>query len=179
MNKNIVWQMLHPHLWPLIVLCYVYLLKICDELCLVNFFIESQFYRLLPVGSAYKVTKVEYVVQPSLIRRFRKAREKLKDNRGTEASFPVLGFHGTKEKNIESICKTGFMVPGEQGFEHATDPGNVKSVVSSFASYESVCTCIYKESLSGTDTIKLYIYSRVPLSQTRTGNENLFDIAGV
>eukprot|EP00794_Sanderia_malayensis_P012150 gene12150-13403_t len=84
---------------------------------------ESQFYRLLPAGSAYKVTKVEYVVQPCLINQFKKARAKLRDIRGVDASLPVLGFHGTNEKNIESICESGFRVPGEPGFQHATDPG--------------------------------------------------------
>ena len=39
-------------------------------------------------------------------------------------SYPVLAFHGTKETNIHSICDTGFRVPGEANFEHATDIGN-------------------------------------------------------
>ena len=84
---------------------------------------ESQFYRLLPAKSAFKVTKVEYVVEPELVKRFQKARNKLKKNRGEEASLPVLAFHGTKERNIHSICNEGFRVPGEQGFRHATDTG--------------------------------------------------------
>ncbi len=71
------------------------------------------------------MTKVEYVVQPALINQFKMAREKLKDTRGEEASLPVLGFHGTKERNIESICEFGFRVPGEPDFQHATDPGTV------------------------------------------------------
>ena len=87
------------------------------------FRLESQFYRLLPPGSAYKVTKVEYVVQPTLINRFKEARQKIANVRGEDSSYPVLGFHGTREQNIESICETGFRVPGENGFEHATDPG--------------------------------------------------------
>jgi len=84
---------------------------------------ESQFYRLLPTGCPYKVTKVEYVVQPLLIKRFNEARKKIREVRGEECSYPVLGFHGTKEENIESICETGFRVPGEKSFQHASDPG--------------------------------------------------------
>lgn len=91
---------------------------------------ESQFYRLLPGGSAYKVTKVEYVIQPLLIKRFEIARKQIAKVRGEHHSYPVLGFHGTKEKNIESICESGFRVPGEEGFQHSTDPGNACSLIS-------------------------------------------------
>ena len=42
-------------------------------------------------------------------------------------SYPVLAFHGTKENNIHSICNTGFRVPGEENFEHATDTGKIIS----------------------------------------------------
>ena len=42
-------------------------------------------------------------------------------------SYPVLAFHGTKEANIHSICSTGFRVPGEANFEHATDTGKLHS----------------------------------------------------
>ena len=44
-------------------------------------------------------------------------------------SYPVLAFHGTKEINIHSICNTGFKVPGEENFEHATDTGKIISVL--------------------------------------------------
>lgn len=44
-------------------------------------------------------------------------------------SYPVLAFHGTKENNIHSICNTGFKVPGEENFEHATDTGKIISVL--------------------------------------------------
>ena len=90
---------------------------------------ESQFYRLLPAGSACKVTKVEYVVQPLLMKRFNDARRSIKEARNEDSSYPVLGFHGTEEKNIESICETGFRVPGEEGFQHATDPGEAFLIV--------------------------------------------------
>ena len=62
-------------------------------------------------------------MQPILIKRFNEARKKIKEARGEDNSYPVLGFHGTKEKNIELICQTGFKVPGEEDFQHATDPG--------------------------------------------------------
>ena len=68
---------------------------------------------------------MEYVVNPVLIRRFQKARQKLKNARAEKMSYPVLAFHGTKETNIHSICKGGFRVPGEANFEHATDTGKL------------------------------------------------------
>ncbi|XP_015780188.1 PREDICTED: uncharacterized protein LOC107358070 [Acropora digitifera] len=85
---------------------------------------ESQFYRLVDTTDKYRVVKVEYVVNPVLIRRFQNARQKLKNVRGDKMSYPVLAFHGTKEENIHSICNTGFRVPGEANFVHATDTGN-------------------------------------------------------
>ena len=90
---------------------------------LLNFVLESQFYRLVDTTDKYRVTKVEYVVNPVLIRRFQKSRQKLKNARGEEMSYPVLAFHGTKETNIHSICNTGFRAPGDANFEHATDTG--------------------------------------------------------
>ena len=47
--------------------------------------------------------------------------------RGEKMSYPGLAFHGTKENNIHSICNTGFRVPGEENFEHATDTGTIRS----------------------------------------------------
>lgn len=44
-------------------------------------------------------------------------------------SYPVLAFHGTKENNIHSICNTGFKVPGEENFEHATDTGKITNAL--------------------------------------------------
>ncbi|KAK7481278.1 hypothetical protein BaRGS_00027538 [Batillaria attramentaria] len=86
---------------------------------------ESQFYRLLTGGASatFRVSKVEYVVTPFLVKRFKAAREKLKKERGEEMSYPVLAFHGTNESNITPICETGFKVPGESGFHHKTDTG--------------------------------------------------------
>lgn len=86
---------------------------------------ESQFYRLVDVKDNYRVTKVEYIVNPSLIKRFKKAQHTLKKMRGEKHSYPVLAFHGTKEDNIGSISETGFRIPGEANFEHATDTGKM------------------------------------------------------
>ncbi|UJR36762.1 hypothetical protein I4U23_029477 [Adineta vaga] len=84
---------------------------------------ESQFYRLLSGYATARVSKVEYVCNPVLIEKFNKAREELKEKRGVEYSYPVLAFHGTAIANIQPICETGFKVPGQKGFKHATDTG--------------------------------------------------------
>ena len=75
------------------------------------------------MADKYRVTKVEYVVNPAHIRRFKKARRELQKLWGDSMSYPVLAFHGTKEANINSICQQGFRVPGDANFEHATDGG--------------------------------------------------------
>uniref|UniRef100_A0A8B8BMY6 Poly [ADP-ribose] polymerase n=1 Tax=Crassostrea virginica TaxID=6565 RepID=A0A8B8BMY6_CRAVI len=84
---------------------------------------ESQFYRLLSGPNNYTIKKVEYVVNPDLIAKFKQSKEDLKKERGEELSYPVLAFHGTEVKNISKICDTGFRVPGRAGFKHATDTG--------------------------------------------------------
>ncbi|XP_070565989.1 uncharacterized protein [Ptychodera flava] len=84
---------------------------------------ESQFYRLLATGANVRIEKVDYVVSPGLVKRFRKARENLERKRGVDKSYPVLAFHGTADDNIDSIVREGFKVPGEDGFQHATDTG--------------------------------------------------------
>ncbi|CAF2086879.1 unnamed protein product [Rotaria magnacalcarata] len=84
---------------------------------------ESQFYRLLSGYATAQVVKVEYVCNPILIQKFNKARDELKEKRGVEYSYPVLAFHGTAIANIQPICETGFKVPGQKGFKHATDSG--------------------------------------------------------
>lgn len=104
---------------------------------------ESQFYRLLE-NNDYRVTMVEYVVSPPVVARYKKAIaalttlrakdmtpeavQKLREGQAhTEANCvldPVLGFHGTAIKNIQSICEHGFKVPGSAGgFTHSTDAG--------------------------------------------------------
>ncbi|XP_046570875.1 protein mono-ADP-ribosyltransferase PARP14-like isoform X2 [Haliotis rubra] len=79
---------------------------------------ESQFYRLLSnQGGRYKVVKVEYVVTPDLVRRFRSAQESLKKSRGEMNAQPILAFHGTDEGNITKICEKGFLKHGDAGFQ--------------------------------------------------------------
>lgn len=84
---------------------------------------ESQFYRLLSGTATYRITKVEYVVNPKLCKGFRECRDALKKLRGEEFSYPVLAFHGTKQEYITPICETGFKVPGAGGHKHRTDTG--------------------------------------------------------
>lgn len=84
---------------------------------------ESQFYRLLVGNSAFKITKVQYVVNPSLTQHFKQCREDLKQHRGEQFSYPVLAFHGTQEEYITPICEQGFKIPGESGHKHRTDTG--------------------------------------------------------
>lgn len=83
---------------------------------------ESQFYRLLSGSAGYRITKVEYVVNPKLCKGFRECRDALKKLRGEEFSYPVLAFHGTKQEYITPICEAGFKVPGA-GHKHRTDTG--------------------------------------------------------
>lgn len=93
---------------------------------------ESQFYRLMEQREC-RVTKVEYVISPAVVKRFEKAREDLVALRGKEKTAkgdvacefdPVLGFHGTELKNIKPICENGFRVPGKSSdFKHSTDAG--------------------------------------------------------
>eukprot|EP01114_Cavostelium_apophysatum_P021747 TRINITY_DN7671_c0_g1_i1.p1 TRINITY_DN7671_c0_g1~~TRINITY_DN7671_c0_g1_i1.p1 ORF type:complete len:605 (+),score=132.91 TRINITY_DN7671_c0_g1_i1:31-1845(+) len=69
---------------------------------------ESQFYRLLSPGSKYEVTKVEYIVNPLLYRKFQARRLKLAENMEWQDTKPILCFHGTNDKNIDSIVKNNF-----------------------------------------------------------------------
>ncbi|KAH9487761.1 hypothetical protein Btru_069049 [Bulinus truncatus] len=86
---------------------------------------ESQFYRLLTgdVSASIHVLKVDYVVSPKVVKRFRQCQENLKKTRGESFSYPILGFHGTDQKNIKPICENGFKAPGDRGFHHKTDSG--------------------------------------------------------
>ncbi|BFZ18603.1 hypothetical protein BsWGS_21642 [Bradybaena similaris] len=86
---------------------------------------ESQFYRLMTGAYAKDmcVTKVEYVVSPQVVQRFREYQKKLRKERGEDLSYPVLGFHGTNEVNIKPICEQGFKTPGDATFKHKTDAG--------------------------------------------------------
>jgi hypothetical protein len=53
--------------------------------------LESQFYRLLGPGAGYTVTKVEYVVNPPLVEKFKAHRLKLAEHMEWEDTKPVLG----------------------------------------------------------------------------------------
>ncbi|KAK5581268.1 hypothetical protein RB653_001299 [Dictyostelium firmibasis] len=84
---------------------------------------ESQFYRLLTSGNSMKVTKVEYICNPTLTKKFNAKMEEFKAKK-YEHSDPVFGFHGTAAKNIIPICTNNFSVPGgSSGVKHATDSG--------------------------------------------------------
>lgn len=65
-------------------------------------------------------------------------------------SYPVLAFHGTKEINIHSICNTGFKVPGEENFEHATDTGKLISALQKKKNILNVCNLFPKQTLLNT-----------------------------
>ncbi|XP_048239688.1 uncharacterized protein LOC124111846 [Haliotis rufescens] len=88
--------------------------------------VESQFYRYLSKDTVnrhiFQLTKVEYVVNPKQVKQFRSAQEKMFQK---DASYgvPVLGFHGTSEENIKSICEEGFRQPDHPFFEETTDVG--------------------------------------------------------
>ncbi|KAF2074720.1 hypothetical protein CYY_003952 [Polysphondylium violaceum] len=84
---------------------------------------ESQFYRLLKSSSSsYKVTKVEYVVNPKLLKLFNKKKEEFEKLKYSDCN-PVFGFHGTDSKNIAPICTNNFSVPGTNGVKNKTDSG--------------------------------------------------------
>ncbi|XP_046334977.2 protein mono-ADP-ribosyltransferase PARP15-like [Haliotis rufescens] len=88
--------------------------------------VESQFFSFLSKDNVnrhtFSLTKVEYVVNPTLFKRFRAAQRRMaKKQSGFEK--PVLGFHGTEESSIKSICNEGFRQPDHPKFEKATDVG--------------------------------------------------------
>ncbi|XP_071113095.1 uncharacterized protein [Haliotis cracherodii] len=88
--------------------------------------VESQFFSFLSKDNVnrhtFSLTKVEYVVNPILFKRFRAAqRQMAKKQSGFEK--PVLGFHGTEEDSIISICNEGFRQPDHPDFEEVTDVG--------------------------------------------------------
>ncbi|XP_076115863.1 protein mono-ADP-ribosyltransferase PARP14-like [Mytilus galloprovincialis] len=85
---------------------------------------ESQFYRLISgSGNSFTVNKVQYVVNPPLVKHFHKAIDDMKKHRGAKMAYPILAFHGTQATNIKSIVENNFKVPGQQGFAHRTDTG--------------------------------------------------------
>ncbi|XP_067675258.1 uncharacterized protein [Haliotis asinina] len=88
--------------------------------------VESQFYRYLMKDSVnrhiFQLTKVEYVVNPVQVKRFRAAKDRM-SSKDASYGLPVLGFHGTSEENIQSICKEGFRQPDHPYFDETTDVG--------------------------------------------------------
>ncbi|XP_071114137.1 protein mono-ADP-ribosyltransferase PARP15-like isoform X20 [Haliotis cracherodii] len=88
--------------------------------------VESQFFSFLSKDSVnrhtFKLTKVEYVVNPALVKKFRAAQRRMA-NKQTGFENPLLGFHGTAEDNIRSICREGFRLPDHPYFEEVTDVG--------------------------------------------------------
>jgi len=68
---------------------------------------ESQFHRL-SAGSSYKVTKVEYIVNPPLVKQFQQRRLKLAEHMEWNDTRPILAFHGTSETAIDNIVKNNF-----------------------------------------------------------------------
>lgn len=85
---------------------------------------ESQFYRLMAGRDGNcSVNKVQYIVNPPLVKQFNQTREKFKKSRGDQESRPILVFHGTQDANIKPIVENNFKVPGQQGFQHRTDTG--------------------------------------------------------
>jgi hypothetical protein len=79
---------------------------------------ESQFYRMGHTSSL-KVHRIEYVVNPRLIRAFNAKQSELSG----ESSIPVYGFHGSSAGSITSICENGFYE--ENHPKHRTLHGSV------------------------------------------------------
>lgn len=70
---------------------------------------ESQFLRAMgKMASNYHVTKVDYIVNPPLIRAFEKKRLELAQHMDWEQTKPILCFHGTRAANISNIIKNNF-----------------------------------------------------------------------
>ena len=73
---------------------------------------ESQFYRMCgPLRAQYSVTKVEYVVNPTLLARY-DAFKAAMVQRG-EAINELISFHGTSSLAVDGICAEGFKIGGE------------------------------------------------------------------
>jgi len=60
-----------------------------------------------------KVTAIENIVQPELLKKFKGAIKKEKQKGKNTGSRLFLAFHGTNPGNIESIKKSGLLVPGK------------------------------------------------------------------
>ncbi|KAH3763551.1 guanylate-binding protein [Pelomyxa schiedti] len=71
---------------------------------------ESQFYRLIANNTNFKVTKVEYIVNPPHVKAFRRKRAQLATKMPWSETNPILVFHGTAEENITSIVRNNFQL---------------------------------------------------------------------
>lgn len=78
---------------------------------------ESQFQRqgtttLYGNAGSYRITNVEYIVNPELVAKFNQCKIDLAQKHGflVESMKPLLLFHGTSETNMESIIKTNFLL---------------------------------------------------------------------
>jgi hypothetical protein len=71
---------------------------------------ESQFLRMTNAGGQYHVTKVEYIINPPLLKRYHDFKKAMLD-RG-EVIKERLTFHGTTASAIEKILKEGFKIGG-------------------------------------------------------------------
>lgn len=71
---------------------------------------ESQFLRLLGAHAQYHVTKVVYILNPPLLKRYHDFKESLKLK--GETVEERLTFHGTSAEAIKSIVKEGFRIGG-------------------------------------------------------------------
>eukprot|EP01080_Neovahlkampfia_damariscottae_P011765 gene11765-5103_t len=69
---------------------------------------ESQFRR----WSQYEIEEVQYLVNPTHVKTFQKAKEKLAKRHGflLESMKPLLLFHGTSPQNMDNIMKTNFLI---------------------------------------------------------------------
>eukprot|EP01116_Phalansterium_solitarium_P005468 TRINITY_DN1713_c0_g2_i1.p2 TRINITY_DN1713_c0_g2~~TRINITY_DN1713_c0_g2_i1.p2 ORF type:complete len:222 (-),score=65.95 TRINITY_DN1713_c0_g2_i1:52-717(-) len=68
---------------------------------------ESHFYRLGFAGGMH-VSKVEYLVNPPLVKKFIDKRLSLAEKMDWEETRPIMCFHGTSAANIESIVEHNF-----------------------------------------------------------------------
>jgi len=77
--------------------------------------------------SGQKISKIENVLSPELVKKFEGAWTYLKGLRGIQVATPQIAYHGTAEANIGSILEKGLLVPGQgpdgRNVKHATDTG--------------------------------------------------------
>ncbi|KAL6050717.1 hypothetical protein QOT17_019645 [Balamuthia mandrillaris] len=64
------------------------------------------------VGPRFRVTRMEYIASPQLSACFRTTLERMVNKYGSDKAGPMLCFHGTNMRNIDSILTNGLLVPG-------------------------------------------------------------------